>query len=982
MNAAPYTHLIWKEYRAIRGFWIALIALAVFMQLLVLAFAQDRGWATEFVYNIALATPVFFAIGCIGTAYAIEKEDGTFEWLRSSPASDAQLFISKVGLCLVATVAMFAILWFVTQTLFVAPPNQADVLRGMLGLWLLAGLEALAWGLLFSLLSARPLMAIVLALFATSTAVHVLSWIAQPYQPDRFEYSRYVTAIPQRLGLLAMVAAADVYLGLRWLGSEERTSLLSPREKEDASARRPATKADISALLRHRDRATILGRLTWQHLRQSGRTMFTLAALQVLLCLLAANYGLVENQQSVLPIVPLLAFAALMGANVFQADQQRAQFRFFVEHNVPPRYVWLSRLVPWILVATVSTLISVIIWLGTHTLFELSELAGLLVRAIAEPWKANEDRWNWHDYPALRYMLPAVLLSLLTIPAFTAGQWVSMFVRSGLLSGFFSLLLAGVLAGWSIAVFAGGLSWFVFLVPIPFMLLWATWLRAPDWILERTIWKARSKAAAAVLAPAAMLLIAAPIARVEQVSVTSPGFDPAAYVAEITPAALETGEIYRQANAFYSPISISENEHYSYRQLNRRASDHVSRNRESLDLILKASQRHSNALANPKTLTDWPVVNDERLVSLVAASAYDLEGNGESETALADSLHLYFTAFTVERQLSSFAPELTVDMPHVPLATLKLLAQWGGRPAQTEANLHSAIDRLQQLDTSILGWEDALRSNYILCERLLAGDDRVAAIFYGRKGSVPLSQDLLALRLLPWERIRERRSLNEATRDSLELLKLVRAKFAGGDYAAELATPYYPHIASSSPLHRSPATYMQRWARDAAIAEVSFETSRRATLITLGCLAYRLEHGELPTELSRLQETGILEAVPNDPMSGRPFVYFPQGIPAPRTGTEQYILDRRVSFAHWQRLNNHELEPEVPCLWSPGLLLSTVVIRRVADDPQAETPNQAEKVSEREDVYYVNRDWGIHTRQLPDYQAWLQGEWFPIPAEK
>ncbi len=44
----------------------------------------------------------------------------------------------------------------------------------------------------------------------------------------------------------------------------------------------------------------------------------------------------------------MAAFAALMGACVFLSDQERRHFRFFVEHNVPPRYVWLTRQTAWL----------------------------------------------------------------------------------------------------------------------------------------------------------------------------------------------------------------------------------------------------------------------------------------------------------------------------------------------------------------------------------------------------------------------------------------------------------------------------------------------------------------------------------------------------------------------------------------------------------------------------------------------------------
>lgn len=964
MNPAPYTHLIWKEYRAIRGFWIALIGLAVFMQLLVLAFSQDRGWATEFVYNIALATPVFFAIGCIGTAYAIEKEDGTFEWLSSSPASDAQLFISKVGLCLVATAAMFAILWLATTALMIAPPDRTDILRGMLGLWLLAGFEALAWGLLFSLLSARPLMAIVLALFATSTTVHVLSWVAQPYQPDHFEYARYVAAIPLRLGVLALVSVADVYLGLRWLNSEERTSLLSPREVEDASARRPATKADVTALLHRRDRATILGRLTWQTFRQSGRTMLTLAALQVLLCWVAANVGLDPSRQPFLAVFPLVALATLMGASVFQADQQRSHFRFFVEHNVPPRYIWIGRLLPWIAVAAFSTFLSVCAWIGF-----LAVLRVLALLVVFASWLPHQQMLNglWGDGERRlveTFAMP-IVVSPLTIFAFAAGQWVSMTVRSGLLSGFFSLLLTGVLLAWLGAVYFMQLSWLTYLIPIPFILFFATWLRASDWILENTTWAARFKAVGVVLVPAVLLLAAAPFSRIAQVPDALPGFDEAAYLAEITPAALETGEIYRRANELYNPVAPNREKFYNYSGISFRAADRVSSNPETLDLILKASERTSCALANPATLTNWPVIPPGRLNSLLVASAYVME----DEHKLKEALDRYSTSFVVQQQLSSFAPRLgQYSESYLQSETVEMLTQWAARPDQTEAQVREAIARLEQVDVTVLNWDDAIKSNYILCKRLLDGDENVASILFpGQKSNKEVARILFNLRLFPWEGVRERRLLNAQTQRALQDLAVVRQRMNDGDNVDYLTHPTqqrHDFQTYDGLLSGAISSFLTSTGHDAVNSEVKFESDRRVTLIILACQAYRLKHGELPNSLEQLREEAFLDDLPNDPLSGRQFVYFPSGIPEPRTDRERRDLEK----------SGRRLRPDVPCLWSPGMHLSTRVVTLNAGHPEIV------------EVYYRHRPhhYALYADydDLPEYNAWLAGDWYPIPAKK
>ena len=130
---------------------------------------------------------------------------------------------------------------------------------------------------------------------------------------------------------------------------------------------------------------------------------------------------------------------------VFLSDKERNRYRFFVEHNVPPRCVWLTRHSLWL--ATVVTI-------------------GIVLVTIGDFW-----RFIGHAGPK-----PELLLAIAT--AYAAGQWTSMLVGSSVLAGFFGLLLTAALSGWIYLMHAVGidLTWSV--LPIPLALMCATWLRA------------------------------------------------------------------------------------------------------------------------------------------------------------------------------------------------------------------------------------------------------------------------------------------------------------------------------------------------------------------------------------------------------------------------------------------------------------------------------------------------------------------------
>lgn len=940
MIAAPYKQLLWKEYRSIRGFWIALAALAIGLELLVLALSENRDWSTTFVYNVALATPVFFAIGCIATAFAVEKEEGTFDWLQASPATDGQVFWTKLGLCLVATAGMFLVMWPLTMWLADARMPGQETLGGMLGLWLVAALEVVAWGMLFSLLSARPLASILLALVVTSAIIHVVGTLFATGVD--FEFTRYLRAVPVRLLIVAPVVVADLVLGLRWLSEREPipgVALRKTRTRGPLIARGDENAESLAAQFARHDRAQSLGRLFWQTGRQSWRLMLILATGQVGLGALFLFSGLAPPFS-----VVMIAGAALMGACVFLSDQERNSFRFFVEHNVPPRLVWLSRIAPWTIVAALSTL-------ACAGLFFLTIDGGKLIESLLD--RQRHVRWE-----PLLVTLGAVGGSAL---AFLGGQWISMLVRSGLLSGVLASLLAAVLTGWGILVVSCQLPLLYFVAPLLLLFPWASWLRAPDWIEERTTRPARAKAAAAVLVPSALLAAALPPARVAQVPSVSPGFEPAQFLGEITPAALETGQLYRRAN------ELAPYRHWlATRQLDAPAplidADFEAESREAepaLALILAANERDACALANPATLDNWPVVNRLNLVRIVLCSGQLLEADGK----LDEALQRYQTAFTVDRQLTSHAPNFRPwhdDSVHGLRNVFDQINYWAAQLGQSPERLRAAIGHLQGLSTDVLNTTDSIKANYILCQRVIDGDPRAVPLLFSSKYEASRIRLLYLAQYLPWEVRLEQRLLNLETARSLMNI--------------DRGAPLYSDRPASEAVHSGldVARQVAVWDERLRDNEAAFELQRRATLIRLACQVYRLEHGKLPEKLEDLVgktgEGGWLETLPVDPFSDRPFVYFPQGIPRPRTESEQIEAaedeDRDNSWSE-------RLRPEIPCLWSPGFSLATGTWRRSQD------------FSAPEVVFYAWRRWGnpepIYSERLPEYTAWRCGVWLPIP---
>jgi hypothetical protein len=286
--------------------------------------------------------------------------------------------------------------------------------------------------------------------------------------------------------------AADIYLGLQWLDGSvgERAKLPFRRKFKTLVQRALAERAVDKKLLARADRGAMIGHLHWQHLRQAGWLMALMMSLHVGLAALVRFSGVAQSLEGV--VVPLAALAGLMGCCVFLPDQERRRFRFFVEHNIPPRYVWYSRELLWILALFISTLVICLFWLPLDSLASLWRTV-----QIATNWNWYQSRWPSYGYihdfvPWVNLPPMAIGLTCVAV-SFCAGQWMSMFVRSGLMASFFGLLLSAILCYWVALMSAMQVSFLWSVAPIPLVLLWATWLRAPDWAAEVTSLAARGR---------------------------------------------------------------------------------------------------------------------------------------------------------------------------------------------------------------------------------------------------------------------------------------------------------------------------------------------------------------------------------------------------------------------------------------------------------------------------------------------------------
>ena len=295
-----FWRLAWKEYRTIRLFWLMLAGLTVILQWMTMALWPREPSVVTLVYNYALGVPVLFAVACAATTFAVEREEGTREFLRAAAISAWQVLASKLAIAAIGTAAMMIVLLPIARQFAERQVPLDEIWNGILGLWLVSAFEAIAWGTLFSLIGTRPLVAVVLTLVAVSTCDHVLARLNKGPTPEVFEWLAYLRAAPWRSGIALVVLGADIYLGLRWLDGgvarrAKRQPAIAKRKPgaENATAQlRTESSALLKPLLAKRDRSTMLGHLLWQQWRQSRWLMLLMAVLFVVLPIAQTTCGL------------------------------------------------------------------------------------------------------------------------------------------------------------------------------------------------------------------------------------------------------------------------------------------------------------------------------------------------------------------------------------------------------------------------------------------------------------------------------------------------------------------------------------------------------------------------------------------------------------------------------------------------------------------------------------------------------------------
>jgi hypothetical protein len=937
MNGRIVWRVMWKEYRALRGLWIA-VALASWMaQLGVFMLSRELSW-WEVAWGAALVTPVFYALGAAAATFAGEREEGADRFLLALPVSTAPLVTGKMLFLLLSTVAIVPAVALTTAAAPWWPESQLHDER-LLVIWAPAVLEVAAWGLLFSLLGRSVMQAATLGAVASAIAVSIVLSVTNPVV-DTADSQQYWNALPLRLALVGLVLGVDLLIARNWLLG----ALVGERNRALAGVDqvRAAWQRAVSYVVRP---FRWQGRLVWLAARQTAWGTLLVAAGAVVCCLLiqlrepAYPEWLGAHRLMVYPSweLALSLVGVLIGSMVFAGDQRLRGYRCLAEHGSSARAVWFSRQAIGLTVLFVAVSALHLAWLAFHE------------RPMSEYTSIQPDGL------AIGRSVMTARQAALVMLGYGAGQLISICFTNSLVATLVAIMAAvPCIVGYRLSTLLNLPAAYT-LWPLVAGLFAASAVFVSRWLLDQRgpmTWL-RTVGTFGLFAGGVLAIV--PELRLSDVPDEELNFDVAEFQASLGPEAQRTANLYRTALMELTPYrdatfteGMNEFDTLEWhakarRQLWRRLAsgelveadrEWLAANQRSIDLTLRANARPTCAFVGE--IAEYPVARMRADLVLLLM----LRGAAAENRAVA-SREAVEEAFGLIRHIRPDQRAAT----ELERSVLEFVLAWSVWPGQTPAELAAMRQAIAAYGASLPDPAEFVKYHYLESEQRLAENEMAYSDLF----------ELWESRA-PWERIRAERLLKVWANENLETIEAARFGLAQNADLRWLNDSYllYPDDTRFETTLR--VRWEKRWQRVGYFlsqTEVARAANRRATEVILELVSARLRAGVLPATLEELAGEDPF-ALPNDPYTGEAFVYLPHGFPV------EVQLNAPLGPQNRQRLTD-----PTPLLWTPGLDLKVVRENDTGDYDLR--------------FLFTNRE-GPSEATANNVVAWERGLTFRIPA--
>ncbi|SIN99319.1 hypothetical protein SAMN05444166_1948 [Singulisphaera sp. GP187] len=835
--------LWWKETRTLWPAWPVLFGTGAALQWVLLA-SGSEGIRSGSLMLIALCWATIYALVVASAAFAGEREAGTLGLLDALPVDRKTLWLSKTTFALASTLGL-SLIMLALGYLGSADLQDLPGTTEFIGHYGTLLFESVAWGLLWSALLRNPMIAGALALFCIGEVSYVASggakieFISDSVIPTRF-----------LMGALALAASAIAIVWRPLAGWSSSRSLNEDRADLPADSARSIRSRPASPTRVLMWKATREGFLIWL-----GASALCWGALAWMFQFNSASYA--DGMAAAFGV----GAALVAGVGVFGGETAVGSQRFLLHMGVSPGPIWSRTMRAWAIGLTVTAFIILAMlsarWPGW---WNQPNLVGFFTRQ--------------YDFSPLGFVAAIASVFGLAAPfanAFAVGTLAGMVFRRRITAGMIAVIvwIATAPLQFGLAIMGMMPLWALLFTPITVVGISRAW--AGDWLDDRP-GPARWLRLAGYLAVPSVVFPAAYIAN-RAWGVPDPG--PVQVTAQTpagsVPPGSDTAATYRRLAVEILPIRgtsprgarTNEEAPFDFDRLE----EDLSKRGDLLDRIHKATKLPPPQFAN-QPFFRVGVVPDPTSGEM-SRVAWLLEQHGRGllkRSDLAGAWEDILAQYRLARQLTGATPTsfaahnaLLVDRQATMLAL-----DWAASDKQTSNRLRKALADLRALPP-FPTLVEVLNAEAPLVERTLdlSGAELETAINGPNRRALAVRVCETMLLYSSWERERARR--------------ICRAEFKrliveSADESNPL--PDFNSYPPSQDLRRvSPlaATVMSYGWLSASLERA--KAGRRGLVQVIALRAWNLDHnGTYPETLDALVPD-LLDHLPLDPYSARPFGY-------------------------------------------------------------------------------------------------------------
>jgi hypothetical protein len=845
--------LWWKEFRVFGPVWLTLVVAGALFQWLLYSTRYDDVRTGSLTF-IALCWAVLYTIAVASAAFSGERESNTLGFLDALPVSRPILWLGKASFAIVSTAGLVLVLVGMAELGTSDRPSS-----GMYSWWSTAEIfgplliEGLAWGLFWSALSRNTLLTATMAV--VSVAGVMIPAADRPYainERSTFWKSNELRSIVI-LGSAASLAVGASLVILSWRPSRGWSILKK-------------TSSRTSKPIKIRSAST--GRsLFWQ----VGREGWTTGLLVALLAwFIPVDSWLQSDRLDTLLVILMTILAALVaGVSVFGSENTIGSRQFLVHHGVKASAIWWRRLLAWGLVKGSI--------LGVMVLLVPSAPAFSFNGPMFPGIDPRSERIALFTFSSLNAFAIGILCGM-TIRRRITAVLVGSMVCVALVTPQFVLMSVGMIPLWSLV-----------LVPLILLAISAAW--ANDWLLEPEGFRRWARLGLLTVVPFGVLSGVYIAYRGLGVANVAPVFTSGTLENATIPADQNAADLYRRAIALIQPDYRRRARLYQAGTIADSLESVVGNmtTPEQVKIAKDLLQENLPAIALSKTASALNGVQFEPLARsslfsadgelysdlwvlglLLALETNDRRAKGDLTGTWDDIL----AQFRMANQLAETRPtdhSMQISF-EIEAQAVRQAFEWLIDPHQTLESIRKALADLKALPP-LPGMGHWLRYQSLLIERALdlPSDELTEKIIQsqgGRERHTAVEYLLSNWFVTPaWEQLRARRICRKIVAEDLAAVTAEPwNRNPSWHGATKNLTQFQGSLLARSLCQLPVWPLVDRLDRDTV--------NRRALDQVVALVVWKLEHGGKDAEKLEDLVPGLLEKLPLDPYSGKPFGYF------------------------------------------------------------------------------------------------------------